>query len=718
MADDKHYVVGQGTGILQPNRACDQRVDVKRDLPGTFILVHGVNDIGVSYPAQEEGLCKGLNERLCRKDMMPGQYKTPKRDDELLADPDAVYYRRSAGDGTYSPVIPFYWGYRLDKNDRDVHIKNGQNVDKHGNRLDKNYAVAGGMFANATSDIPSMFSGHYVRTNAVAAVEAGGGDVYHPLRDGADRRYMNLAAKRLAMLVAEIRKRDANETVTLVGHSQDCMLSLLAQAFLAEQGARSADCLILNHPPYSLHEQFADRAMQGNGGLQQTTRARLETLAALVKKVTEKPHAEPPLAELADCMNGKGRAGNLWTPTSGKRPGLEISGKHIVFAERDNRGKVYLYFCPADQTVGLYNVQGIGTLGVPEKLQSLDQAGHSKTYEPLRSLGPRFLQRVWTTRPRDGKLELVGKAPYTYTLVTRFEDDYPDAGFMANKARVSPDANETRHINAEELNPKCEPRLTHGEPTKGKLNVDPIDASITVANDGIKTPIMIIDDPTGSPGRPSTPQDLVLNAADKGKVDAVVNKGRKPEPEDQRTVVRVVRHSSGKLAVTYRESPNEARLRHQSKEVMDNSYHSSIVANAEHSRLVTAMDVAIGQAKALNDPGWRKLLNDIADWRIPIGNIKDNSPREYQKLGAESPESCRLIEANCAYYAKGEFPDWVMPQKLPSGVVMPTGVVSETRTQRADTRMQELQRQQEAERRRHIDARNRDRQRAGLPPLP
>jgi hypothetical protein len=36
--------------------------------------------------------------------------------------------------------------------------------------------------------------------------------------------------------------------------------------------------------------------------------------------------------------------------------------------DRDNRGKVYLYFCPEDMTVALRNVEGIGWQGVPDQL--------------------------------------------------------------------------------------------------------------------------------------------------------------------------------------------------------------------------------------------------------------------------------------------------------------------------------------------------------------
>ena len=43
-----------------------------------------------------------------------------------------------------------------------------------------------------------------------------------------------------------------------------------------------------------------------------------------------------------------------------------VSGLWKADADRDNRAKVYLYFCPEDMTVALNNVQGIGWQGVPD----------------------------------------------------------------------------------------------------------------------------------------------------------------------------------------------------------------------------------------------------------------------------------------------------------------------------------------------------------------
>ncbi len=77
-----------------------------------------------------------------------------------------------------------------------------------------------------------------------------------------------------------------------------------------------------------------------------------------------------------------------------------------VFPERDNRGKVYLYFCPDDTTVALDDVRGIGTFGV------WDTHGKNSTRNPMAELkAVRFYQRMWTKRYRDDSPVMVGKPP-------------------------------------------------------------------------------------------------------------------------------------------------------------------------------------------------------------------------------------------------------------------------------------------------------------------
>ena len=142
----------------------------------------------------------------------------------------------------------------------------------------------------------------------------------------------------------------------------------------------------------------------------------LATLIRIVSAVTQTPHAQPPLSALRDSKTYGGRSGPRWSPTQGTRP--DKIGNFTVFPERDNRGKVYVYFCPDDTTVALDDVQGIGTYGVPDATPDGRPAMMA-----LQSLG--FYQRLWTKRHRDGEPVLVGKSPQPEFIRAPGEHRYP-----------------------------------------------------------------------------------------------------------------------------------------------------------------------------------------------------------------------------------------------------------------------------------------------------
>lgn len=459
------YCIGQETSVLQCNRRSDKTVDVKPDLPCNVIVIHGVNDVGTSFGAVEEGLCAGLDARLYgitagkQGRFVPGSYRMPgaKDKDVVEPDPDAVFFKRKMDSKTHSPVIPFYWGFREIFNQADT--KNGQRTDRFGNRLDKDFSKGGGPFGNATSTLPDMWN------RGLSSPADVGGDPVRPLLSAPGRMYMVLAAKRLAALIAMIRDYDANEAVTIVAHSQGCLISLLAQAFLLDEGQRPADTLILTHPPYSLEEEttwlFAglekltggtDAAMDGHYGAintRQTFDARLRTLVNIVQGIAAKKHATPALTALTDHGTYHGMVGAKWSAS----------------ADRDNRGKVYLYFCPEDMTVALDNMKGIGWQGVPdfmsgtalskskqEKKRSMwgdstpQWATERQSRKPLAELGAGFFQRVFTSKQRFDLARkavgavLVGQAPHDFALRTKSEDDHAHVAAANRGHRASHDA--------------------------------------------------------------------------------------------------------------------------------------------------------------------------------------------------------------------------------------------------------------------------------------
>ncbi|WP_327512363.1 DUF3274 domain-containing protein, partial [Pseudomonas savastanoi] len=105
---------------------------------------------------------------------------------------------------------------------------------------------------------------------------------------------------------------------------------------------------------------------------------------------------------------------------------------------------------------------------------------------------------------------------------------------------------------------------------------------------------------------------------------------------------------SDRYALEREETPNEIRARlAEAPELDPNSYHSAVLRSPENQRWVTAMDIAIGQAKCLDDPEMREVLVAIANWRIDktTFGIIERLPR-WAKISVEAQT---LVKASHAY---------------------------------------------------------------------
>ncbi|NPT41789.1 DUF3274 domain-containing protein [Paraburkholderia sp. 1N] len=664
-------VIGSGAGITESNRANDRNVARPRDLPGIVIFLHGVNDPGANYETVEQGLCKGLGERLNRPDFVAGAYGAAYKDkakqkakgqsdretEVVLADPDTYLYQRT-GKGAHSVFIPFYWGYRADpkeilkdKAGKPTQLRS-QYQDVRGNRLDANFAKAGGMFNNATTNIPDMYGPGFASSYVSRTVLKTAMSNYQFSGTSPERHYFVLAAERLAMLVSEIRAVAPDETVNIMGHSQGTIITLLAQALLHDKGLRCADCVIMVDSPYSLGEHgLMTWATQPNA-TQQTSQAKLNTLINIVTAVTEAPHRQPPLDQLClDNVQSGGRAGYKWTPQSGTRE--DQQRQLCVFPERDNRGRVYLYFCPEDSTVDLPIVKGIGTHGVPDTVTADDyywDGNHTRPQSETEALAAmnklkelNFRQRVWTKHLSGNKPLLVGTAP-------QYVDVYKSGRLF---------------INGDQLKPTVEPSLYGGEakrgtPDKAGLEApDAVSQNLALGNSYANLQWVRMPDP---PSWNTTPDAL--------KQQFNVGKGT----DDQTNAVRV-EFTGGIGATPYvlrEETPAEARQRMSQNPaaladkdptgvLTENSYHSAILRDPQNHRWVTAMDVAVGQAKSLDNLDWQALWVAIADWKTPLDKIKALS--KFSSLTSGGQE---LVLANCEYYASGKFPTKYVSKTLPS----------------------------------------------------
>lgn len=72
------------------------------------------------------------------------------------------------------------------------------------------------------------------------------------------------------------------------------------------------------------------------------------------------------------------------------------------------------------------------------------------------------------------------------------------------------------------------------------------------------------------------------------------------------------------------------------------------------------MDIAIGQAKCLDDPAMRDVLVAIADWKID--EEKFSAISELSGWKQLSEEAQALVLASYLYYQEGEFPS---PELVP-----------------------------------------------------
>ncbi|MFV7456721.1 effector protein Tle3 domain-containing protein [Stenotrophomonas maltophilia] len=689
--------IATGRVITQPAGTV-QKVILPMPKPAIVILVHGVNDVGEAYVEQETGICLGMSERLDRtgrqESLLSGAYyRVPDCADRDAPDPDAVYFRRSHTQARLPPrgqdaleprsvVIPFYWGFREEEGINpktgkpwiDKHQPHGEYLDRHGNRLDKDSAKNGGPFANATSCIPDMWAdGFSGRIAKVVPSNPVGGTATRPLLKARSRHYMVLAAQRLAMLVRMIRRKNPDDTINVVGHSQGCLVSLLANALLKDSGDRPVDTLVMNHPPYGLGEPLLDNMESGND--QQTVEARVKTLQSIIGFMTGTAHATPAFSALADAPRGK-VVGRGWGPHQAQRASVGQGGS--AFNERDNRGKVYLYFCPDDQTVALQTVQGIGWAGVPDKIEVLTTEryqsreanrasdhghGYEQKMQVLDTLGPRFKQRCFTKRVRAGESLKVGLPPHDYLLEKWHEWTWTGTtmGAKDKLGRGGFSTGQTVRVTGEALTPPVTPQLG------GDMDaISPIDASIAMTQDeGLLLPWEMFPRLVHSTGTHAVRNIGLIPAEAVPDLERAWNEGK--ATVDKAKVVHARHLGGGRVEIRRKETPAEVKRRWMdTTDSEDNrkSFHSSIVANAMHSQKVTAYDLSIGQARTIDDRTYYLYLCLVADWRTPWDERKKIAPTTdqvevemaldlYKREGAKFP----LIAQTLHYRNTGILPD-------------------------------------------------------------
>ncbi|MEK6347709.1 MAG: hypothetical protein V4764_09535 [Burkholderia sp.] len=333
-------------------------------LPGVVIFVHGVNSEGEWYDQAEKALCEGLNDRLGRTEenrLKENRYITTDVDDRPAPrrlDPDKP---------GHSPVIRFYWGYRAqqgqEKNWR-IALRDQQGFDfwalqctAHSSEdVSKNtpWYWGGGPFQNGTNNLQQLWSEKgFSRTVYGIDLQRLNTEVERQLQDAPPRRYYPHAAQRLADLIDEVRTAYPQDTVSVMSHSQGTMIAMAATALCK---TRAPDALFVMNSPFAMDDKATDALTCG--GDRPTEQARINTFRQIASRIKrdKRVYTEAMMAQL---HVGATQDMNFW------RPDLKL---HAGLPERDNHGRLYVYFTPHDRVMGMTSLQSIGWQGVGDAL--------------------------------------------------------------------------------------------------------------------------------------------------------------------------------------------------------------------------------------------------------------------------------------------------------------------------------------------------------------
>jgi pimeloyl-ACP methyl ester carboxylesterase len=281
------WVECQITGIAKDEAKRTHLVGIPPLMPCTTIFVHGVNSDGEWYEDAAGQFAAGLNQRLGRNDLK-----------ELVPEEgNAKRFQRQdkAQKRTNSPILPFYWGYKVPSKSRIKLVDSARTgdrpdawADRFGNPLRPDGSWGGGPFQNGTNSLLQFWQPGFDKTIGPLDVNLVNPVVGRTLNNCPDRTYYVHAARRLAHLVATVRADFPDEPINLVAHSQGTMIALCALFYLKEQGVRGPDTVILNSSPYRFDNQVTDFLTAASGARDvQTEEARVATFRAAAAIVQE-----------------------------------------------------------------------------------------------------------------------------------------------------------------------------------------------------------------------------------------------------------------------------------------------------------------------------------------------------------------------------------------------------------------------------------------------
>ncbi|PLR31780.1 T6SS effector phospholipase Tle3 domain-containing protein [Chimaeribacter arupi] len=639
-----HYLASRyiGVPVSAGKKSYTTDCPVQRPMPGIVILVHGVNDVGEAYQNQERGIIEGLKKRLGRDDLWPHTWeektfrvRNASGEMEECADPQKK--QRVCSDIARSPIIPFYWGYRpvdyevwdddqrqyreamgrsrrspetplpydaYRENDKAVLRKFGAKypMDCFHNTLDPSGVWGGGTFANATTAIPDMLGpgAGGLSLGVVGFLSRAelfnGGDFTHPVYKNPHRIYQFYAAQRLANLILTIRRNlpTKKDTINIVAHSQGTLITMLANMLVKAEGLEPADCVILNHSPYSLENRWLENSQTGH---HQTDAARQQTFENFCRLMATNAR----FTEGGDGLLSEEDQQKLLETMALPRREFNNSWYSNPLHQRNNFGKVYNYFCPDDGTVSLLPVQGIGWRGVPQKMAKNIPNLKQRVFHQNSSVG----------LPPDGKpfrKPATGKGDFEYSSLTNARWEFSDV--IPNGEALPEPFIFTLMGQLNPLDENADKDKAYRAPVDGNDELVAYNARAGAAGNAEHTKEETFPCPPYTPFKELQPGHLLT----KREID-ILKYWR------ERDIVsgKVVSVNGTNKNIVVRRRLTEAELHElysKSDDVMF-SQHSSIVMSPKVPELAMAYDLAIGPCKSFDvDHGhfWQRLLR-LADWR-------------------------------------------------------------------------------------------------------
>jgi pimeloyl-ACP methyl ester carboxylesterase len=410
-------------------------------LPGVIIFVHGVNSEGEWYKFAEEGLCAGLNERLGLTGSAElRQNKFISEEVDPISGKTRKIPRRIDPEWNgRSPIIHFYWGYRA----ADGHEKDWRIALQDMNGFDYwspacpasqgPWFWGGGPFQNGTNNLQQLWSDAGFKRHVLGCFDAQtlNTEVDRQLQDAPSRTYYAYAAQRLADLIDKIRNNSGRDTVTLMSHSQGTMIAMAATTLCK---TRAPDALFVMNSPFAMDDKITD-ALQSHRD-RPTAQARVNTFRNIANRIKQDKRVFTE-EQMQQVHVGATHDLNFWRPDVRLRCGMP---------ERDNHGRLYVYFTPHDRVMGAIPLQSIGWQGIDDKL--LEELGDT--------VKQRMLARCTPVGDEPG-VQKFGTLPLIQVPMDRVQ---PDEFWNGNRQILNgligtlwavPKRNKTVTINAEKV---------------------------------------------------------------------------------------------------------------------------------------------------------------------------------------------------------------------------------------------------------------------------